>query len=201
MLTGYRIEPGLRQITDRLWDVLTDVVRRQRRRGETTCSGPCICSHAYLRADRGIGRAVCIFKGVPVHLKIGLFLVVTLLAGCGHGLRAPEFRRSQGLAEGHQGASWEAVLPGPAFAAVAPGPEFARRDARLSARSYDAVDAMDAWPRRETPELWRWRTLHLPRDANAVIYFESSRRERSPDVGGWGGGASTYDRYRHDRNR
>lgn len=135
-----------------------------------------------------------------VHLKIGLLLGMTLLVGCGHALRAPEFRRSQGLVEGHQAASWEAVLPGPAFAAVAPGSEYARRDASLSARSYDAVDAIDAWPQREQPELWRWRTLYLPRDANAVIYFEPSVRERGSGRGGWGGGSPYYDRYRHDEH-
>ncbi|GAB4383357.1 MAG: hypothetical protein Kow0022_02980 [Phycisphaerales bacterium] len=122
-------------------------------------------------------------------------MATVVLSGCGRAVRAPEFRRSQGLAAGHQAAAWESVLPGPMFASVMPGPESARRDAELSYRPNSPLRAIDSWPERERPDLSRWRILRLPRDADSVIYFEQTPRPRQP----WADDdsrASPYDRYR-----
>ncbi|MCL4221998.1 MAG: hypothetical protein KJZ65_11595 [Phycisphaerales bacterium] len=135
------------------------------------------------------------------RFQIGLLLVpaVLTLGGCGQALRPPEFRRSEGLREGNQGASWESVLPGPAFAQVTPGPEYARRDAALSFRPNDPMLASHDWPERQSPELGRWRTLRLPRDASSVIFFQSAPQRRPRDAfrddRGWGDGFY-YERYR-----
>lgn len=142
-------------------------------------------------------RAVCTLSIVHRCLKTSLLLfAAVMLSGCGQALRAPEFRRSQGLAEGHQGAAWESVMPGPAFAAVMPGAEYSRRDAELSYRPNTALRAIDAWPQREQPDLGRWRTLRLPRDADSIIYFDQTRQDRRPSSDGDRRGGGEYDRYR-----
>jgi len=56
--------------------------------------------------------------------------------------------------------------------------------------------AIDSWPRRERPDLARWRTLRLPRDAGAVIYFDQTRRPHFHGRGEHGRGVAPYDRYR-----
>ncbi len=149
--------------------------------------------------------AICMLEGVRSgRLKIGLLLAAGLvLTGCGHALRAPEFRRSEGLPAGNQGASWESVLPGPAFAQVTPGPEYSRRDAALSYRPDDPMLASSEWPERQRPELGRWRTLRLPRDASGVIFFQPAPEDRGRDHHGHGRGWGDpyYGRYRSYDNR
>lgn len=142
---------------------------------------------------------------LPGKLQIGFLLAAAALtlAGCGRALRAPEFRRSEGLRQGNQGASWETVLPGPKFAHVTPGPEYARRDAALSHRPNEPMLASKDWPQQQAPDLGRWRTLRLPRDASSVMFFQAGpeRRPHHPDGDDRSWGGVPYERYRSHDNR
>ncbi len=135
---------------------------------------------------------------IASNAVLGLCL---LLTACAAPVRPPEARRGPGMHLGSSGAAWDAVLPGPLVSAagLTPeySPEFARRDAALSHRPNTAVVALDDWPQRARPDLDRARRFNMPRNADAVLYFDleqpASRHHHHNDRrNDW----PPYDRYR-----
>lgn len=106
--------------------------------------------------------------------RVGLILVLVPLAGCASSEALP--RRQQGLIVGTQGAGSEVVFHGVQVSGAdgEVGEEYARRDASLNVTGAMTAFEADAWPAAPVVALDDARYLHLPRNANTYVYFNTT---------------------------
>jgi len=109
--------------------------------------------------------------------RLAAVLVVVPLVGawgCASNERLP--RRQQGLIVGTQGAGSEVVFHGVQVSGADGeiGEEYARRDASLNVTGAMTAFEADSWPAAPVVALDDARYLHLPRNANTYIYFNTA---------------------------
>jgi hypothetical protein len=113
--------------------------------------------------------------------RLAVIVALAPLAGCASSEALP--RRQQGIIVGSQGAGSEVVFHGVQVSGAdeAAGEELTRRDSSLNVRCPATAFDVDAWPAAPVLALDDAQYLHLPRNPNTYIYFNTVYPR-----GGWG---------------